>query len=74
MATDFSDALNAAKGNPGHPLRVKAILEECGAAKKDVLMALHDLSIPPAQIARALTSMGYEVSEGAVRNWRRKHV
>jgi hypothetical protein len=53
---------------------MKAILDECGDAKDDVLAALRDLTIPPAQIARALTAMGHEVSEGAVRNWRRKHV
>ena len=74
MGPDFGAALNAAKGHSGQPLRVNAILEECGKAREDVLAALHDLTIPPAQIARALTAMGHEVSEGAVRNWRRKHV
>lgn len=74
MGTEFGAALNAAKGKSGQPLKMDAILEECGAAKADVLVALNDPMIPPAQIARALTSMGHEVSEGAVRNWRRKNV
>lgn len=70
---DFNAALSAAAGNPGHPPRMKVILELLTADEQaQVEAAVADLSIPPAQIARALTAMGHDISEGAVRTWRRR--
>lgn len=75
MGSEFGKRLHEAIGKPGHPLKVDAILDTLPDDEKtDILDALRTLTIPGAQIARALNLMGIECSERAVFNLRRKHV
>lgn len=72
--TEFADALNAAQGIPGHRLRVNAVLDQMDAKlRAEVEAALHDRKHSSAQLGRALTAIGYDVSEQAVKNWRLRY-
>lgn len=71
----FQESLAKAVGKPGHPLKMGVILTELPEEEaRDIHEALRDMSIPSAQISRALKMMGISCSERAIANWRTAHV
>lgn len=66
---DFDDALAAAAPRPTGA--VDEVLTKLPAAQRQkVEAALRDRAVPKRRIAKALTLMGYKVSEGAIGSWR----
>lgn len=72
---DFDEVLAAEISSKPENLlidRILAALEEDQAKK--VRLALENRNLASnAAIARALTAMGYSISEGAVLNWRQRN-
>lgn len=72
--SDFDDALADALGNDQPRLKVDVIL----AALPDdqeakVRKALASPSITAARLAKAITAIGFDVSEAAVRTWQTRN-
>jgi len=67
----FDDALKSSILKSGQPLMVDVVLNDLDAAdKKSFDAALRDKKYNAALITRALRSMGYTISSGAINNWR----
>lgn len=74
MDLDFDEALKQAA--PGQALKVDGILDAIGQGpqRKKVERALRDPSIGNGRVAKALSMIGHEVSEAAVRTWRQRRL
>lgn len=72
---NIDQAISAARA-PINRLKVDLILEQLdtGDAKTLRTKYLEDSTVPAAQIARALTRLGYSVSADAVVHWRQAYV
>lgn len=72
--SQFDEALATSVRRSGQPLMVDVILKELNAVdKKSFEAALRDKKYSTGQITRALRSMGYTISTGAINNWRTRN-
>lgn len=75
IVSKFSDALSRAKSPNHRPMLVDEVL--AGLSDEDAAdarQALMDTTISMYAINKAFAAMGIAVSEGAIRNWRRRYV
>lgn len=67
----FADALEDVQRSAGRMLKADIVLSEQKPKDRDALEeAFRNPTLAPAMISKACRSMGVQLSEGAIRNWR----